>query len=240
VNTVCRNTNRGCLLVAVLAIVGAAHAQPGPRVRLVPHDDAAHAPGFAPVLARFRKAVQDRNAAEVLAITSPSPLFSNPDVIDAGTRAGFRRFWKLDDPKSDFWTEAEQLLRVGGSSAGGDCADGCEVWYPSWEVAFPDDLDPVDYAVVTGNDVPVYELPRAGSRVLTRLTYDVVKLLVEGDRWTRIVLPDGREGYVDGAVAGRVAGAAKYMLWSPQGGSEMGFYRRNNGPWLLTVFYAPD
>jgi hypothetical protein len=69
------------------------------------------------------------------------------------------------------------------------------------------------------------------------LSYDVVALLdkpgssvvADSDRWIGIVLLDGREGYLDGSV-----------LYSAATGHRMMFNRRNNGPWMLTVFIAGD
>jgi hypothetical protein len=64
------------LVVAIQLGAGAFQAPAPARVRVVPRDEAARAPGFAPVLARFRKVVQARNAGEVLALTSEAPAFS--------------------------------------------------------------------------------------------------------------------------------------------------------------------
>jgi hypothetical protein len=224
------------VMVALQTVFCAAQTPQGTRVRVVPRDEAARAPGFGPVIARFRKAVQSRNAAEVLAITSQTPAFS---FADGGSRAGFRKYWQLDDPKSEFWTAAERIL-AGGSAVVGDCADpemGCTVTYPYWLIGFPADLDPVDYEVVAGDNVPAYSQPRAGSAVLARLSYDVVRLPdrwsspvePDSDRWTAILLPDGREAFIDGST-----------LYSAAGGHRMMFNRRNNGPWMLTAFIAGD
>ena len=50
-------------------------------------------------------------------------------------------------------------------------------------------------------------------------------VVADSDRWTGIVLPDGRDGSV---------------LYSAAVGYRMMFTRRNNGPWMLTVFIAGD
>jgi hypothetical protein len=224
-----------CLLDASCAQAPAAQSREV-RLRIVPRNEAAQAPGFAQVMARFAAAVEARDVATVLSMTSDTPqyLFGGEEPgLDA-----FREHWNMDDPSSEFWRAAEDLL-TDGSTVAPTCAepkDECYVWFPYWWANFPGDLDPIPHRIARGDDVPMYSRPAASAPIVERLSYDVVKVLADPDpslpdneRWAQVELPDGRAGFVNDR-----------LLHSPAGGYRMQFIRNARDEWRMTVFIAGD
>jgi hypothetical protein len=154
---------------------------------------------------------------------------------DVGPLA-FRRYRRLDDRSSEFWTIAAELLR-NGSAFRGDCSipdGGCYVTYPFWSDWFIDqDLDPLHHMVVRRTNIPMYASARAGAPVVERLSYEVVRLVIDqtkppNDTWTDIALLDGRTGVV-----------RSRDLYSPIG-YRMIFVHISDGRWVLGAFLAGD
>jgi len=154
---------------------------------------------------------------------------------DVGPSA-FRKHHRLDDRSSEFWTIAENLLR-NGSTFSGDCSipDGCYVTYPFWSDGFPDqDLDSFYHMVVRRENVPMYATPRADAPVIERLSYEIVRRVIDQSKpldeaWTQIALLDGRTGAVRTSD-----------LYNPTFGYRMTFVRSANGTWVLGAFLAGD
>jgi hypothetical protein len=220
----------------IFAVQGIVCAQPpsrGTRIRLVPRNEAADAPGFAPVLARFEHAIRTQDAQGVLALLGENVAFTFGGA--ESTPAGFRKSWNLDDPSSEFWTAAADLLQ--GGSTFGCSEEACSVTYPFWYTEFPVEFfDPLEFAVIKGGDIPLYSDPRSSASVVGRLSYDIVKLddtpVSNADSDVRftapVILADGRRGYVDPNALYQVV---HYR---------MQFTQVKGGPWRLTMFIAGD
>lgn len=212
-------------------------AQPqntGQRRRLVPQDEARNAPGFAPVIKRFEKAVRGRDATAIVGMLDERVMFSiGSDNVGP---LAFRRYRRLDDRSGEFWTIASDLLR-NGSAFHGDCSvpAGCYVTYPFWSERFPDqDLHRFNHMVVRRENVPMYASARRGAPIVDRLSYEIVRLVIDptkppNDRWTDIALLDGRTG----AVRSR-------DLYYPAADYRMTFGRQSSGKWVLASFLAGD
>ena len=210
-------------------------AAPGQRLRLVPQNEAARAPNFPPVAARFETAVRTRNVNALLDMVSDEIRVSESG--DERGPAAFRLYWKLDDPASGFWTTVEELL-AGGSAFWGDCNNpevGCYVTYPYWSERFPDDtLDRLYYLVVRRDNAPVYAQPRDEAAVVDRLSYEVVRrsydsTVAGSDTWTEIARLDGPRGFM-----------RTTDTYNPTFGFKMIFRWLNKGPWELAEFTAGD
>lgn len=90
--------------------------------------------------------------------------------------------------------------------------------------------------MVLGERVNVRARPDVESEVLGQLPFDIVRMLdvapfvlrEDGrERWIRVRLSDGREGFVD-----------EYYLGSPVG--YRGRFDKVGGRWLLTLFLTGD
>ena len=81
-------------------------------------------------MARFAAAVEARDVATVLSMTSDRPQYAfggEKPGLDA-----FREHWKMDDPSSEFWRAADDLL-ADGSAVAPTCSEPkgeCYVWLP--------------------------------------------------------------------------------------------------------------
>jgi hypothetical protein len=199
-----------------------------PPLRVVPRAEDVRAPGFAPVIARFRAAVRAKDVDAILSMMTNDILPS----FGSETRGpkAFRDEWKIDSPTSEFWSMADEVLS-GGSALEGPCeATGvCDVLYPFWARPFADDFDRLGHLVVRGSNVPMYSRPRAGGRAVATLSYDVVKSVDDQPNWTEIELQDGRRGFVRAE-----------SLYDLAFGPRMAFSRTADGRWVLGEFIAGD
>jgi hypothetical protein len=223
------------LALGVCAVVEAQPQNAAQRRRLVPQDEGRRAPGFAQAIQRFEKAVRARDATAIVGMLDERVVFSIGSE-DVGPRA-FRKYRKLDERSSEFWTVAEDLLK-GGSALGGDCSspqEQCYVTYPFWFDRFPDqDLTRFDHLVVRRENVPMYATARADAPVVERLSYEIVKLRIDptrspNDTWTDIALLDGRTGAVRSSD-----------LYYPAADYRLTFGRLSSGRWVLGSFLAGD
>lgn len=138
--------------------------------------------------------------------------------------------YNLKDPKSPYWTELEDILRLGGRFEGHKqafCA-------PFNSCPFPRGLGR-DYFTVLGSDVPAYSEPSNKSQIVARLKCDVLRASGEGlppaprssGTWIPLWLPSGRWGFVDSS---QVRSPAEMVI----------LIGKVDGKWLLTMFTAPD
>lgn len=170
--------------------------------KLLPVDEAKRAPGLADFRKKLEDAVKKKDKAAVVAALAPNVRTGNQQGVDAFTKA-----WKLDDPNSRFWTDMANALRQGGSFG---LQGGNNVFtVPHVYGRLPQNLDPAQYGVITGERVNVRKSPDRQGETITRLTYDIVKLApnpepktetIDGEThpWVPIILPDGQTGYVYG------------------------------------------
>ncbi len=117
--------------------------------------------------------------------------------------------WKPDSPDSELWKEISTVLSLGGTFS---THEGKRTfWAPYTFSTFPDDLESFDelegyeYAPIISKNVRVRSRPNTTASIITSLSYDIVKAtfpnpddIKEGEApgWVKIVVPDGRNGYV--------------------------------------------
>ena len=223
------------IFVAVLIVIASAQSRVGPseRQQFPPRDESASAPGFTPFLARFRKALAEKSVDSLLSMINadirPSP-FGDDRLIG---RVAFRKYHRLDDPKSEFWMNMRSLLDGAGAVDGcNGPTQECQVSYPFWLTRVPPEFDKLDHVVVLQN-ASMYERPAPAASVVERLNYELVRRVTEHQRlkpegWEEIELFDGRKGFV------RSSDVYRFTSW------RMTFVRQANGTWILWDFLAGD
>ncbi|MCM3871338.1 MAG: SH3 domain-containing protein [Pyrinomonadaceae bacterium] len=214
------------LLIAVLSLTATASAR-----KLLPVDEGAKDASFKTFRDSLIRAVRQRNTRFVLSVLHPRVHLSFGGHYG---KKDFLELWKPDSPKSELWNELSTALLLGGTFG---ISEGKRVfWAPYTFIAFPDDLDPYEYAAIIGENVRVRSQPNTSASIVTILSYDIVKatrLITENTRevnprgWVRVAVPDGRNGYV----------ASKYIRWPIE--YRLSF-ERIRGKWLITAFIGGD
>lgn len=216
------------VLVLLGGIVGAAPQAASPRRVLAPVDEGRTDPSWTAFRDRLLEAVRARDRSFLLSIVDPQMRNSFGDQNDGPD--GFRAKWKLDDPAtSRLWNVLEKILTLGGTFDAPDifCA-------PYVSTLFPSDLGAANHEVVIRENVPVFDQPTTASRVVAKLSFEIVKTepsdapeRVEGKGWVFVRLPNGQSGYVQ-----------KENLRSPL--DYRACFSRAGHTWRMTMLLAGD
>lgn len=216
----------GVLLIAILTLTATANSR-----KLYPVDEGARHASFKAFRDKLIEAVSQRNTRFVMSVLHPKVRLSFGD--QAGVK-DFREMWKPDSRDSKLWAELSTILSLGGKFS---TSEGRRVfWAPYTFSTFPDDLDAFEYAPIIGANVRVRSQPNANAAIVTNLSYDIVKAtfpnaedIKEGEApgWVKIVVPDGRNGYV---AQRYIRSAVDYRI----------SFERVRGKWLITAFIAGD
>ena len=177
--------------------------------RLSPVDESGRDPSLVAYLAKFKDAVAKKDRGALV------PLI-DPDIkLGFGGEGGITNF-------QPDWTLLQRLLNLGGAWKAGSYS------IPYVFAKFPDDLDPFDYAAVTGSGVWLRERPSADARGLRQLAYDIVKVEDQGEQWWKVQTLGGERGYL----------SARF-IWSPIGYRAI-FQKNRRGEWKLSALVAGD
>lgn len=210
------------LSVAMSAFVGGrgqtAVERPFPLV-----DEAAQDPTFVAFRARLLDIVSRRDLKSLLDVTSPTIMFSfgqGPGI------ERFQRYYGLDDGKSELWAELGRVLSLGGTFQGPDMFVAPYV-YSRW----PEELaEATDYVAVTAAETPVYERPSVEAAVVRRIGPNIVLTSYDdkvADKWHRVLLLDGRTGYVARTAARSPIDTRAFFARMPEG-------------WMMVILVAGD
>lgn len=207
------------LLAALLFLYATlAAAQVG---KLQPTDEAVRDPEFFAFRAQLQAAVARHDTEAVLAAVHPNVknTFGGDDGIEA-----FRRIWKLPAADSRLWDELGTVLAFGGAFREGGLFAAPYV-FGRW----PEPFDSFEHVAVLGTSVRVRAEPGPQGRILTALSFDVVRLASPAidSEWTRIKLRDGRTGYI----------SSRYVR-SPV--DYRALFNKIDGRWRMTAFVAGD
>jgi hypothetical protein len=217
------------LLLAALLLAGTASAGLAQVGKLLPADEAVQNPEFFAFRARLQAAVARHDTAALLEVVDPNIKigFGGNDGIEA-----FKSKWKLQEGGSSLlWDELGLVLALGGSFR-----DANNFVAPYVFSRWPEKADAFEHVAVLGSNVRVRAEPRAGSRVLAALSFDIVPLADSGRsrltpeqarEWTSVKLRDGRTGYI----------SSRYVRSSI---AHRAFLTRKDGSWRLTLFVAGD
>ncbi len=205
---------------------------------LIPRDDGAGDPSFITFRGGLVEIIARRDATALLDLFAPEAKLSFGG--SAGGADGVREMWfDGDSPRSELWTELGRIVALGSVR---DTVDISQVFddgqallsAPYVFAAWPDTLDSYEHGAIVGDNVRVRAAESLDSEILATLTYTTVPVLSwnygeDGTEavWTKIVLADGREGFV----------ASRFIL-NPIG-YRMGFLKRH-GAWTIVYFLTGD
>ena len=188
-----------------------------------PRDECLDQPGAAEFLSQLRSAVGSRDAEAVAALAAD-------DIrLDFGGGSGRELLvQRLNADERELWAELSEVIAMGCASDG---ATLTMPWYFAQE--FPGALDASTYAVVTGENVPLYSEAGAEREQVGSVSWDKVTYLgddADGIRvsWTDSETGEQVEGYFEDASVLR--SQYDYRLLAS---------RRNNR-WRITAFIAGD
>jgi hypothetical protein len=209
------------LLSLTLAAPTLAHAR-----KLYPVDEGRRDPSFSRFRQKLIQAARRRDRRYIWRITDPKIECSFGE--ENGKKA-FRRMW-TERPAGELEQELIALLSLGGEFEDKRTFCAPYVW-----TRFPQDLEGVDWWVVTGRNVRVRQRPDAAAPVLTTLSYEIVNgdygasVPAGADRkqWVKITTPSGKPGYVSGRF---IRNVIDHRAW----------FERRRGKWWMTVMIAGD
>ena len=187
---------------------------------------------------RFREklitALKKKDKKYLLSVTDRNIKlgFGGEDGIE-----NFKKSWKINSANSEVWSELLAVLQNGGTfqkKSGAKNTDFCASYVFT---SFPEDLDAFENNVIFGNNVNLRERADLNSKVITKLSYNVVKVDYENsvkdkkndDRvlWYKVKTLGGKEGFV----------SAEFVL-SPIG--YRACFKKRKGVWKMTAFLAGD
>jgi hypothetical protein len=187
---------------------------------VLPRDDGSQRPDFAAFRRQLQEAIARDDRQAILEVVDPTIRL---DFGDGGGRDEFAR--RMADPELHFLDELRTILSLGGrlTSPTGFGA-------PYVTMDFPQDLDGLECAVVTGSGVRVREAPGLDARILTHVSHLIVQWLADDGNhpdWTHVRLPTGTTGYI----------AARYVRSPAQ---YRGFFEFKDGRWWMMTFVTGD
>lgn len=204
-------------------------------VKLYPVDEAAEDPSFFDYRMQLLEAIVRRDADALLGRVAEDIRISfGPN----GGRDAFREQWNPSEPESPLWSTMARVVAGGGLFLDREyLAEGVEATFqaPYYFAAFPGErFDAFQHAVVIRDDVVVRAHPDPGAPETARLSFDIVGVagsspvgMSSDRRWARVVLADGREGYV-----------AEDAIASPIGYRAV--FQKRGGRWSMNAFVAGD
>ncbi|MFN3652176.1 MAG: SH3 domain-containing protein [Armatimonadota bacterium] len=191
--------------------------------KLRPVDESGRDPSLRRFLAGLRETVRRRDRAGLMRVLHPKVELSFGG--HQGT-ADFRSMWHPERRESEIWPTLAWILAHGGSFF--EEEGQRSFWMPCVFSEFPDDLDAFEgWQAVVGRRVRLRASPGIEGRVKAHLSYDLVRVLHEGNNWSRVRLPGGREGWV-----------ARRYLRGPI--DYRAGFRKVNGEWKLEALLAGD
>jgi hypothetical protein len=212
--------------IAILAIFSSKPAS-AQVAKLYPVDEAASNPSFFTFRARLLKAVNERDAAYVVSIVSPT--IRNSFGGDGGI-VEFKRMWRIDRPNSELWKELSVVLALGGKF------ENKQMFMAPYLFSnFPEQFDAFEHGVIIGDNVRVRREPNLRSAVVQMLSFDIVKVIDwspkrsrgEKSGWLGVQLADGQRGFV-----------SEEFLRSPI--NYRAIFEKQGDKWAMTAFIAGD
>lgn len=152
----------------------------------------------------------------------------------------FKSYWKINDKNSRFWEEFLRVIKNGGHF-NGEGRNRMNSFNAPYDVTPPEDLDHWEHHAIFGNNVNLREQPNMNAKVITRLSYNIVRIdepaairkktgSGEWDwvyDWHKVETLGGLKGWVK----------AEYVRsWA---GYRAGFEKKG-GKWKMIYFVAGD
>lgn len=196
-----------------------------------PVDNAAKDASFVAFRTKLIAAAERKDANAITAMVDPKIKngFGGNDGI-----SNFKKSWKLTSKNSEFWAEFLPVIKNGGGfGKGGDAKLFVAPYtFSDW----PDDVDGFEHMVIFGNNVNLREAPNTESRVIERLSYNIVTIdanasigsSAEGKyKWYKVSTLGGKTGFVSAEF---VRSHIDYRAG----------FEKKRGVWKMTFFLAGD
>lgn len=194
-----------------------------------PLDEGKKDQSFSAFRDKLIEAVKKRDKKYLLSIVDPNIKASFGG--DEGIK-DFKAMWKIDSSKSKLWEELHVVL-----SNGGNFIDKNTFAAPYSFNAFPDDLDIFEYQMIFGNNVNLRAKPDLSAKVISQLSYNIVKVDYENSvsegteepiyKWLKIKTLGGKTGFVSAEF---VRSPIDYRA----------IFEKKKGNWKMTAFVAGD
>ena len=224
---------KGILLIAMLVFAVAASGQE----RFVkPVDEAAKDASFLAFRKQLIAAAERRDAKFIYSIIDPKIEISFG--IENGA-AAFRKYWKLESKDSEFWAKFLIVIKNGGAFTGQGRnkmnAFAAPYTYTNWGSG----VDEFENHAIFGSDVNLRETGSKDGKVITRLSYNVVKVDWEksvrqkpGDMETEV------EWFYVETLGGQKGFVYRDFVRSPL--DYRAGFEKKRGKWVMTFFIAGD
>ena len=217
-------------ILAVLLFAAGAVAQ---ERYVKPVDEAGQNASFLGFRTKLIQAAERKDAAFILSVLDPKISLSFGG--DAGI-ADFKRIWKINSRDSKFWHEFLPVIKNGGTWFN-EKNVGKIFYAPYTFDSFPEDLDSFTHEVIFGSNVNLREGPSGDSRVITKLSYNVVTVETDPDTeagkirekqgWSKVKTLGGIEGWVKNEL---VRSPIDYRA----------AFEKKRGVWKMVAFIAGD
>lgn len=195
--------------------------------RIEPRDEALRDPSWAIFRARLLEALAKRDRAYVLGILDRN--VRNGSDRPRGV-AEFRRQWDLDARDSPVWRTLFSALGVGSAWLKRDKRPP-ELCAPYVLAAWPRDVDPTTYGVMTSREALVKSEPSHDAQTLGTLSYSIVRV-------TDWEVPDEDKGFPQKWVRiwfkDQIAFVPEEQIRSPV--EHAACFVRTPAGWRMTVF----
>lgn len=193
-------------------------------------DEAKKDPSFLAFRTKLIAAVKKKDFKYILSIIDKNIKngFGGDDGIEE-----FEEWWKIDDPKSEFWKTFLPVITNGGRFVK---EEGTTSFYaPYTFISFPDDLSAFDHNVIFGKNVNLRREPNFKAPVVAVLSYNIVQVKIsieDGERagyykWHYVETLGGKKGFVK----------AEYAR-SPI--DHRACFEKIKGKWKMTAFISGD
>lgn len=196
---------------------------------VLPVDEGKKDASFVSFRQKLTDAVKIRDKKFILGILDRNIMNS---FGGSGGIKEFKETWKIDSPKSEFWNEMLTVITNGGVFSSKNTFAA-----PYSFDKFPKDLDAFEHQVIFGSNVNLRSRPESSSKLISQLSYNVVKLDYENSvkektaedkyLWLKVETLGGKKGFVH----------AKYVR-SPI--DYRAIFEKKNGKWKMTAFIAGD
>lgn len=194
-----------------------------------PRDDSGKSPGLQSFVRELKTVIENRDAQKLLGLLHPRVQFD----FDSGVGIeNFRKKWRPEDNTSEVWAIMNKVVRLGGVFVKDRRDPFFDFVFPYVnEVELDDGDEYFNTVVVTGKDVNVREKPDVNSKVVAKLTYDVVHYDYEKSQmnaWYFVQTGDKNiSGYVNTDF---VYSPVDYRM----------FLTKETGKWMISCLIAGD
>ena len=216
------------IVFALMAFAATAFAQE----RFVkPLDEGGQDASFSAFRKKLIAAVDRKDMAHILTIVDRNikNSFGGNDGV-----AEFKKQWKNSD---EFWKEFGAVIKNGGQFTGDGTGKKNSFSAPYLFTAWPENVDAFEYNAVFGNDVNLRETPELKGKIVTKLSYNIVK--VNYDESKRISPNDDELAWIRVESLGGLKG----WISSPYVRSSIDYragFEKIRGVWKMTFFLAGD